>query len=78
MAHGRASGLSRPRTVDNFDHRKIRELQRLLSRRGYDVGGIDGTLGIKSRAAVKALQQKNGLPADSYPDHRLLERLRGR
>jgi len=64
--------------VDNFDHKKIRELQRLLVRRGYDVGGVDGTLGIKSRAAVKALQLKNGLPADSYPDNRLLQRLRGR
>jgi len=64
--------------VDNFDHKKIRELQRLLARRGYDVGGIDGTLGVKSRAAVKALQLKNGLPADSYPDNRLLQRLRVR
>ena len=61
-----------------FNYKRIRELQSLLSRRGYDVGGIDGTLGIKSRAAVKAVQQKFGLPADSYPDNRLLRRLRGR
>jgi len=64
--------------AENFDHKKIRELQRLLVRKGYDVGGVDGTLGIKSRAAVKALQSKNGLPADSYPDNRLLQRLRRR
>ena len=63
---------------ENFDHKKIRQLQKLLVRRGYDVGGVDGTLGIKSRAAVKALQLKNGLPADSYPDNRMLQRLRGR
>ena len=63
---------------ENFDHKKIRQLQVLLERRGYDVGGVDGTLGIKSRAAVKALQLKNGLPADSYPDNRMLQRLRGR
>ena len=62
----------------NLGHKEIRQLQRLLTRRGYDVGGIDGTLGVKSRAAVKAVQIKFGLPADSYPDHRLLERLRGR
>ena len=63
---------------EDFNQRKIRDLQRLLTRRGYDVGGVDGTLGIKSRAAVKAVQQKYGLPADSYPDNRLLRRLRRR
>jgi len=62
---------------EDFNHRKIRELQRILVRKGYDVGGVDGTLGIKSRAAVKAMQQKYRLPADSYPDRRLLQRLRG-
>ena len=62
---------------EDFDHRKIRDLQRILVRKGYDVGGVDGTLGIKSRAAVKAVQIKYGLPADSYPDNRLLRRLQG-
>ncbi len=67
------------RGVDSeVGHKEIRELQRLLVRKGYDVGGVDGTLGVKSRAAVKAVQIKYGLPADSYPDARLLRRLRGR
>ena len=56
---------------------ETKELQRLLVRRGYDVGEVDGKLGAASRAAVKAMQMKLGLPADSYPTPELLERLRG-
>jgi lytic murein transglycosylase len=55
----------------------IKELQRLLVKRGYDVGEVDGKLGAASRAAVKAMQSKLGLPADSYPTPELLDRLRG-
>ena len=54
-----------------------KELQQLLSRRGYDVGTIDGVLGLKTRAAVRAVQIKLKLPADSYPTAELLARLRG-
>lgn len=57
---------------------QTRDLQRLLVRAGYDVGKIDGIIGEKTRAAVKAVQQKLGLPADSYPTPDLLERLRQR
>ena len=65
-------------TVAPFTMAQIRELQQLLARRGHDVGKIDGFLGSKSRAAVKAEQIKLGLPADSYPTPELVERLRGR
>jgi lytic murein transglycosylase len=65
-------------TVAPFAMAQIRELQGLLARRGHDVGKIDGFLGSKSRAAVKAEQIKLGLPADSYPTPELVERLRGR
>jgi lytic murein transglycosylase len=53
-----------------------RELQQLLMRNGYDVGGADGKLGNATRIAVKAMQVKLGLPADSYPTPELLARLR--
>jgi lytic murein transglycosylase len=56
---------------------EVKELQRLLVKRGYDVGEVDGKLGAASRAAVKAAQMKLGLPADSYPTPELLDRLRG-
>ncbi|MEA2989565.1 MAG: hypothetical protein QOG83_2276 [Alphaproteobacteria bacterium] len=53
-----------------------RELQQILARRGYDVGRIDGVLGLKSRNAVKDEQHKIGMPADSRPTQDLLQRLR--
>jgi hypothetical protein len=40
------------------------ELQRSLLRAGFDPGPIDGKLGKKTRAAVKAFQRKHGLTAD--------------
>jgi peptidoglycan hydrolase-like protein with peptidoglycan-binding domain len=47
-------------------------LQKKLQAKGYDVGKIDGKLGAGTRAAVKDMQIKLGLPADSYPDQALL------
>ncbi|HXK54193.1 MAG TPA: lytic murein transglycosylase [Hyphomicrobiales bacterium] len=55
---------------------ETKELQQRLAARGFDVGKIDGIIGAQTRAAVKAVQLKLGLPADSYPDEDLLARLR--
>jgi lytic murein transglycosylase len=55
-----------------------KDLQRMLVRRGYDVGKIDGIIGEKTRAAVKEMQIKFGLPADSYPTPELLSALHSR
>lgn len=62
--------------VAQLSHNELRELQQLLTRRGHDVGKIDGILGQKSRTAVKAMQVRFGLPADSWPTAELLTRLR--
>ena len=56
---------------------EIKELQQLLVRAGFDVGKVDGVLGQQSRTAVKAMQIKYGLPADSWPTSELLARMRG-
>jgi lytic murein transglycosylase len=56
---------------------ELRELQQLLVRAGYDVGKVDGVMGQQSRSAVKAMQIKFGLPADSWPTAELLARMRG-
>ncbi|MEV8467379.1 lytic murein transglycosylase [Fluviibacterium sp. DFM31] len=53
----------------------VKQLQQKLTRRGHDVGGIDGILGAKTRAAVQAEQQRLGLPADAWPTPDLLARL---
>ncbi len=55
---------------------QVREMQKLLRARGYDVGKIDGIIGRMTRAAVKQVQLQFGLPADSYPSPELLAALR--
>jgi lytic murein transglycosylase len=55
----------------------MKALQNMLVRAGFDVGKIDGFAGLKTRQAVKAMQMKYGLPADSYPTAELLARMRG-
>jgi lytic murein transglycosylase len=55
----------------------MKALQGLLVRAGFDVGKVDGFAGLKTRQAVKAMQMKYGLPADSYPTAELLARMRG-
>ncbi|WP_246667999.1 MULTISPECIES: lytic murein transglycosylase [Bradyrhizobium] len=78
---GRIAGappMQRPHApVAQLPFGEIKELQGLLARAGYDVGKIDGVLGQASRSAVKAMQMKYGLPADSWPTAELLARMRG-
>jgi lytic murein transglycosylase len=54
---------------------EIQALQRKLTARGHDVGGIDGILGAMTRAAVRTEQKRLGLPADSWPTRDLLNQL---
>jgi lytic murein transglycosylase len=63
--------------TDGLSFEETRQLQQILQRRGYDVGKIDGIIGAQTRAAVRDMQKKTGLPADSYPTPELLSRLRG-
>ncbi|MBR0795537.1 lytic murein transglycosylase [Bradyrhizobium jicamae] len=78
---GRIAGappMQRPRgPVAQLPFGEIKELQGLLARAGYDVGKVDGVLGQASRSAVKAMQIKYGLPADSWPTAELLAHMRG-
>ena len=56
---------------------ELKEMQQLLVRAGFNVGKVDGVMGQLSRSAVKAMQIKYGLPADSWPTAELLARMRG-
>jgi lytic murein transglycosylase len=62
--------------IAQLSFEQTKELQQILTRKGHDVGKIDGLLGAQSRVAVKKEQIKAGLPADSWPTSELLERLR--
>ena len=53
-----------------------RELQKLLSERGYDVGEIDGRIGAKSRLALIRYQKSEGRLADGFPTKQILQSLR--
>ncbi|WP_265518144.1 lytic murein transglycosylase [Nitratireductor luteus] len=53
----------------------IKRLQQKLADRGYDVGGIDGILGLNTRLAVRQEQLRLGLPADGWPTPVLLANL---
>ena len=51
---------------------QMQALQKKLVARGHDVGGIDGILGAKTRAAVQIEQRRLGLAADAWPTTALL------
>jgi peptidoglycan hydrolase-like protein with peptidoglycan-binding domain len=53
------------------------ELQTRLNARGYDVGTVDGVLGLKTRKAVRKFQATIGWPQDGYPNKAVLDALRG-
>jgi len=71
-----APPVGRGNDAKPLSYKEIVELQRLLAKRGHDVGKADGMIGAGTRAAVKAMQIDLGMPADSYPDAALLQRLR--
>jgi lytic murein transglycosylase len=62
--------------IPRISFEETRELQEILQRRGYDVGRVDGVLGLKSRVAIRDMQIKFGLAADGWPTAELLGRLR--
>lgn len=55
----------------------VKEIQRLLTQKGFDTKGSDGVVGPNSRKAIREYQIKSHLPPDGYPTFGLLERLRG-
>lgn len=63
--------------VASLSYEQVKELQLMLTKRGFDVGEPDGKIGAGTRKAVKAMQLKYGLPPDSYPTPELLAALRG-
>ncbi|SEK94565.1 lytic murein transglycosylase [Bosea lupini] len=54
-----------------------RELQRLLIQRGYNVGEPDGAVGALTRAAIKDIEGKIGMPQTGRPGEKVLRALKG-
>ncbi|WP_046861754.1 lytic murein transglycosylase [Microvirga massiliensis] len=53
-----------------------RELQRLLTAQGYDVGEPDGRVGSKTREAIKDIERRIGMPQTGRPGGKVLSVLR--
>lgn len=65
-----------PRDLRALTLEERRELQDRLGRTGFDPGGVDGRMGPKTIAAVKAFQKAKGLVPDGYPSLEVLTLLR--
>ena len=65
-----------PRDLRALTLDERRELQDRLGKAGFDPGGVDGRMGPKTIAAVKALQTARGLVPDGYPSLEVLKLLR--
>jgi Putative peptidoglycan binding domain len=50
----------------------VARVQERLARAGYYEGSIDGVMGPRTRAAVRAYERRHGLPVDGVIDSRLL------
>lgn len=64
-----------PRHLKPLTRDQTKEVQRLLTLKGFGTGGVDGILGPKSRAAVRAYQKAIGKIPDGFVTTLLLEEL---
>ncbi len=65
----------RPENFEPIRTETIITMQEILARNGYDIGGSDGKLGPKTRAALREFQKKNSLNQDGYPNRDTLVKL---
>jgi len=70
-------GSSYPYSYNRYSYRNYNDsvvirVQERLARTGYYRGPIDGTIGPRTRYAIRAYERNHGLPADGFIDNRLL------
>jgi lytic murein transglycosylase len=72
------SGIRTPWPTDDppLSRLERRELQRLLTARGYDVGEPDGKIGQKTRDALKEVERQIGIEPRGRPGGKVLQALR--
>lgn len=70
-------GFAAPWPTDDpgLSRHERRQLQTLLLARGHDIGTADGAIGEKTRAAIRAEQQRLGHTPDGRPGQRILRAL---
>jgi osmotically inducible lipoprotein OsmB len=57
------------------DPETVRGIQSGLAKLGFDPGSANGIAGAKTRSAIRAFQQQNGLPADGVPTRELAQQV---
>ena len=65
-----------PEGERGLTEREKKEIQRRLTRKGFDTQGVDGKIGPNTIKAARAYQRSIGLTPDGYPGFQLLKRLR--
>ena len=61
--------------VVNLSRDQIRQAQVILKQKGFDVGDLDGKLGPRTRKALMAYQQQQGLQATGQMDQQTVSAL---
>jgi localization factor PodJL len=54
---------------------QVREAQTMLTELGYEIGGADGSVGPKTRAAIMSFERSNSLPETGRVNAALIDRL---
>mgnify|MGYP001812322853 FL=1 len=65
-----------PRGDRNLRFSEKKEMQRLLTKRGYNTQGVDGIIGPNTIQAIRRFQSSKGLIPDGYASYDILRRLR--
>ena len=65
-----------PRGDRNLRFSEKKEMQRLLTRRGFNTEGVDGIIGPNTIQAIRAFQSSVGMVPDGYASYEILKRLR--
>lgn len=78
IAGGEPLVASWPKNDKPLSTAQAKEIQRNLLRLGFDAGEIDGRIGEQVQGAIRAYQRREGLVADGYATHALLERMRAK
>lgn len=65
-----------PRDDRNLRFAEKKEMQRLLTRRGFNTQGVDGIIGPNTIQAIRRFQSTQGMVPDGYASYEILKRLR--
>jgi peptidoglycan hydrolase-like protein with peptidoglycan-binding domain len=74
MEHG-AAGSQQSVAGVQMNSSQIKEMQKLLSEKGYNPGAADGVMGSQTKDALKNFQQSQGIAATGEPDEETLRAL---